>query len=129
MMEKGIGRICHIFHRFVKANNKCMKDYVKNKKSMYLKYWDSNNLYGWRMSKKFPVDRFKWYENTFQFNKDFIGNFNEESDEGYFFIFIFLYFLYLYDLHNDSSISPERMKIEQVEKLVCNLHDKQEYVI
>ena len=30
MVEKGIrGGICHAIHRYVKANNKCMKDYDK----------------------------------------------------------------------------------------------------
>ena len=27
-----------------------MKDYDKNKESLYLKYWDVNNLYRWTMS-------------------------------------------------------------------------------
>ena len=31
--------------------------------------------------------------------------------------------------HNDLPFLPERMKIEKVEKLVTNLHDKTEYVI
>ena len=31
-VEKGIrGVICHAIHRYVKANNKYMKDYEKNK--------------------------------------------------------------------------------------------------
>ena len=34
----------------------------------------------------------------------------------------------LHDLHNDFSFLPERMKIEKVEKLVANLHNKKEYV-
>ena len=35
----------------------------------------------------------------------------------------------LYELHNGLSFLPERMKIEKVEKLVANLHDKTEYVV
>ena len=44
MAENGIREgICHsIIHRYVKANNKYMKDYNKNKESSYLKYWDVN---------------------------------------------------------------------------------------
>ena len=37
------GGICHAFHQYVKANNKYMNDYVKNKESSYLKYQD---IYG-----------------------------------------------------------------------------------
>ena len=47
MVKKGIrGGICHAIHRCVKASNKYMTDYDKNKESSYLKYWDVNNLYG-----------------------------------------------------------------------------------
>ena len=35
----------------------------------------------------------------------------------------------LQELHNSLPFLPERMKIEKVEKLVANLHDKTEYVI
>ena len=61
-----------------------MKDYDKNKESSYLQYWDVNNLYGWAMSQKLPVNNFEWIKDTSQFNEDFIKNYNEESDEGYF---------------------------------------------
>ena len=61
-----------------------MKDYDKNKYSSYLQYWDVNNLYGWAMSKKRPVNNFEWLETTSQFNEDFIKNYNEESHKGYF---------------------------------------------
>ena len=39
MIEKVIrGGICHSIYPYTKANNKCMKDYDKNKESLYLKY-------------------------------------------------------------------------------------------
>ena len=56
-----------------------MKDYDKNEESSYLQYWDANNVYGWAMSEKLPINNFKWIENTSQFNVDFIKNYNEES--------------------------------------------------
>ena len=34
------------------------------------------------MSKKLPIDGFKWVDNTPQFNKSFIENYNEDSNEG-----------------------------------------------
>ena len=85
IVEKGIrGGICNTIYRYAKANNKYMKDYDKNKESSYLNYWDVNNLYGWAMSQKLPVNNFEWIKDTSQFNEDFIKNYNEESDEGYF---------------------------------------------
>ena len=60
-----------------------MKIYGKNKESWRLQYWDVNNLYGWAISQKLPVNNFECIKDTSQFNKDF-KNYNEESDEGYF---------------------------------------------
>ena len=36
------------------------------------------------MSRKLPVINFEWIKHTSQFNEDFIENYDEESDEGYF---------------------------------------------
>ena len=130
MIEKGIrGGIYHAIHRYAKANNKYMKDYYENKESSYLKYYDVNNLYGWAMPQKLPVNRFEWIEGTSQFDEDFIKNYNEENDQGFFLEVDVQYLKQLHELQNDLPFLPERMKIEKFEKLVTNLHDKHEYVI
>ena len=81
------------------------------------------------MSQKLPVNNNEWIKDTSQFNEDFIKNCNEESDEGNFLKVNVQYLEKLHELHNDLPFLPERMKIEKVEKLVANLHDKTEYVI
>ena len=48
----------------------------------------------------------------------------KESDEVYFLEVDIQYPKILHSLHNDLPCLPERMKIEKVEKLVANLHDK-----
>ena len=61
IIEKGIrGWICQATDRYAKANNKYMKNYDKNNEWLYLKYLDANNLYGWAMSQKLPVNGFKF---------------------------------------------------------------------
>ena len=85
MTEEGIrGEISQSVHRYAKANNKYMKNYDKKIESSYLTYLDANNLYGWAMSQKLPVNGFKWVNDLSRFNEDFIKNYNENSDMGYF---------------------------------------------
>ena len=47
-------------------------------------YLDANNLYGWAMSQKLPVDGFKWVKELFKFNKDFVKNYDENSNKDIF---------------------------------------------
>ena len=61
--------------------------------------------------------------------ESFIKNYNEEIDEGYLFGVDIQYLKNLYNLRNDLPFFPERIKIENIEKVVANLHDKTEYVI
>ena len=45
MVEKDVKwGICHTIHRYAKANKKYMKDYDKNEKSSYFKYWEENTV-------------------------------------------------------------------------------------
>ena len=70
MVEKGIiGRRFHAIHRYVKANDKCIKDYAKDKETPYLKYQDVNKLYGRAISQKLPVNDFKWVGDIFGFDE------------------------------------------------------------
>ena len=86
IIEEGIrGGMCESTHRYAKANNRYIKIYDKKIESSYLTYLDSNNLYEWAMSQKLPVNGFMWYnEYLSDFNEEFIENYDENSDEGYF---------------------------------------------
>ena len=106
-----------------------MKNYDKNIESSYLMYLDANNLYGWTMSQKLPVNGFKWEDDLSRFNEDFIKNYNENSDIGYFLEVDVEYPKKLFGSHKDLPFLPERKKLEKVEKLVCSIEDKEKYVI
>ena len=74
MIEEGItGGMCQSTHKYAKANNKYMKNYDKSIESSHLTYLDANNLYGWAMSQKLPVNGFMWYNNYLSdFSEDLI---------------------------------------------------------
>ena len=102
MIEEGIrGGMCNAVHRYAKANNKYMKNYDKKEESSYIQYLDANNLYGWAMSQKLPVDGFKWIEDVSEIDEDFIRNYDENSDIGYFLKVDIEYPKELHDLHSD----------------------------
>ena len=123
MVEEGIrGGICHSIHRHAKANNKYMNNYDKNEESSYIQYLDANNLYGWAMSQKLPVNGFKWVND--EINAEFIKNYDENSDKGYILEVDVKYPRRLHDLHSDLPFLPKIMKIDKCEKLVCNLRNK-----
>ena len=132
MVEEGIrGGICHSIHRYAKANNKYMKNYNNNEESSYIQYLDANNLYGWAMSKKLPVNGFRWLDSDKinEINKEFIKNYNENDNKGYIFEVDVRYPKRLHDLHSDIPFLPERIEINKCKKLICNLSNKKKYVI
>ena len=130
MFEEGTrGGMCQATYRYTKANNKYVKNYDKNKESSYLEYLDANNLYGWAMSQKLPVDNFKWVDDLSVFTEDFIKNYDEDSDKGYILEVDVEYSKNIRMLHSDLPFLSERMKINNCTKLVCNLIDKERYPV
>ena len=71
------------------------------------------------MSQKLLIGGFKWVENTSQFSKDFIDNFNEDNDEGYFLEVDIQYPEKLHSPNNGLPFLLERMKIEKFKNLLA----------
>ena len=102
---------------YAKVGNEYMKDCDKNEESSYLNYWDLNNWYGWAIPQRFPVNEFKWAEETPQLKDDFIKSYNEKSRKGYFLEVDAQYPEDLHDLHNHLLFLPERMKTSKKWKI------------
>ena len=137
MVEEGIrGGICHSIHQYAQANNKYMKNYNNNEESSYTQYLDANNLYAWAMSKKLPVNGFKWTDTSETsalarnniISEEFKNNYNENHKKGYIFEVDIKYPKKLRNLHSDLPFLPERMEINKCKKFVCNLFNKKKYV-
>ena len=80
LFEKGIrGVISQAIKRYASTNNKYMPNY-NLKAPMYV---DANNLPGYAMSKKLPINNFKWCDALEMFSSNFIRNYDSESDTGY----------------------------------------------
>ena len=81
------------------------------------------------MFQKLPVNGFEWVEELSQFNEDFIKNYDEDSNKGYFLEVDVEYPKKLFTLHSDLPFLTERNKIKKCNKLVCDIHDKKNYVV
>ena len=76
------------------------------------------------MEQNLPVGGFEWVRDVSRIDEDFIKNYDENSDIGYFRKVDIEYPKELHDLHSDLPFLPERMKINKYSKLVCNLYYK-----
>ena len=64
-----------------------------------------------------------------KFNEKIIKNYDEDSDKGYILEVDVEYPKNLNYLHSDLPFLHERMKINKCSKLLCNLYDKNNYVL
>ena len=83
-------------------------------------YLDENDLYGWAMSQKLPVNVFKWVGIISQFyelhsmksyDEYNDKNYDKDNDERYIFKVDVEHPKNLHDLHNDLPFLSEKMKI------------------
>ena len=123
MFEKGIrGGVSSIMTRHVEANNKYMgKDFTSEEDTKYLVYLDANNLCGWAMSKPLPMKKSKWM------TEDKLRDWKKLSDRkghGCILEVDLEYPKALHDLHNEYPLAPERLTVNNVEKLIPNLNNK-----
>ena len=64
-----------------------------------------------------------------KFNEDFIKSYDEDSDKWYILEVDVKYPKSLHDVHSDLPFLSERMEINKWNKLVCNLYEKNNYVV
>ena len=133
-----------ISHRYAKANNKYMRDYLQDEVSSYIIYLDANNLYGHAMIQNLPIGGYKWAT----IDKNFIKNY-KDGNKGYMIKCDLEYPVELHDLHNSyplavesrvikkSELSPYQLNQlnthnekhnEKLKKLVPTLYDKKDYI-
>ena len=128
MIEKGIhGGVAMAVTRYAGANNKCMKNWQKSLPSVFLAYFDANNLYsGYAMSQKLPTDVFAWV--TGKALENALETKLWRTQPGFYEVNIHVSER-LHDYFNDFPIAPERRMRNGVEKLITSLDDKEKYVI
>ena len=80
------------------------------------------------MTQKLPIDCFEW-EKLSKFTSDFIKNYDENSSTDYVFDVDIDYPKNLHDLHSDLPFSPQRMKINKCDRVICNLYYKNNSVV
>ena len=110
-----------------------MKNCDKNTTSSYRMYLDAKSLYGQAMYQKLSVYGFEQVKklskcNSIEFDERFIKFFDKNSNTGYFLEVDVEYPKKLFNLHKKFQFLPERKKIKKRNKLVCNIHDKENYV-
>ncbi|HZD82294.1 MAG TPA: DNA polymerase, partial [Nitrososphaeraceae archaeon] len=125
------GGITSTVKRYSKANNKNVPNYNPNEPPNSLLYIDANNLYGYAMSQHLPLEDFEFVRDLSIFTDDFISKIPPDGTTGYFLEVDLKYPESLHDRHNSLPLCPEKKKPANgsVEKLLCTLEDKYNYVL
>ena len=142
------GGVSYIANRYEKANNKYMEEYDEKAPSKYIMYLDACNLYGLAMSQYLPTGNFRWMSDK-EISKIDLSKYKENGKKGLILEVDLEYPRELHSLHNDYSVTPEKLNVSSnmlleyckmiakkyniliglVSKLIPMLKDKKEYVL
>ena len=101
--------VSYISNRYSKANNKSLKSYDSKQWSKHIINLDTNNLYGYGMSKFFPIYEFKWIDpKEFDLNK-----YTRIVLKAVFSKLILNIQKKLWELHNDYLLVPDKIEIKR----------------
>lgn len=125
MIKAGIrGGLSFVAKKYCKANNPEMGDlYDNSMPNTFIHYHDFNNLYGSAMKEPVPVGGYKFIdEDDFKHENpmDILAKYKETKTIGYIFEVDLLYPEELHDDHNDYPLAPQRLKLDNTEKLVSS---------
>ena len=137
--------ISYISSRHGKNTNKCLKTYDPKQESTHIIYLDTNDLYGYPMSKFLPRSGFKWID-----PKEFeLNNYTSNSSKGCGLKVNIEHPKDTRELHNDYPLAPGKIEFKRemlpdyqlkntdlyniyignIKKLMLNFFDKEKYVI
>ena len=108
MTEKAIrGGLTQVIRKHAIANNKCLTNYDRTKKSVFLQYLDANTLHGYAMNQKLLLDGYKW-ANVAIFTDHYVKNYDANGDKGYLLEVDVEYPIRLRSDHEDLPFLAER---------------------
>ena len=111
--EKGTrGEVSYISIRYTKDNNKHLKSYDSKQEPKLIIYLDTNNLYGYAVSKFLPTSGFTWIDPK-EFN---LNKWTSNSSEGCVLEVSWRNLEYpkeLRELHNGYALAPDKIEIKR----------------
>ena len=103
------GGVSYISNRYSTVCKKYLKSYEPKQESIHIIYLDTNNLYGYVVSKFLPISGFKLID-----SKEFdLNKYTSNSSKGCVLEADFEYPEELRKLHNDCPLAPDKIKIKR----------------
>ena len=101
--------VSYISNRYSKADNKYLKSHDPKQESKHIMYLDANNVYGYTMLKFLLTSDVKWID-----PKEFdLKKYTNNSLKGFALEVHLEYPKELRELHNDYSLTPDKIEIKR----------------